>query len=106
MAKTCISHDHLRNMKQILDDLNEMKKILCERLGKQFGKGTKPDLNMILGNLDEISKFQRKHEQNLAMITTDLVLVSSRVDSLKRGRRSGKKASKPIRDQDNKWLRS
>lgn len=92
---------HVRIIRQILDDLNEMKKILDERLSKRFGKGSKSDLDMILGNMEEITKLQSKHEQTLATIQTDLVLVSNLVDTLT-ARRNDKRMSLRSKGKRNK----
>ena len=58
-----------------------MKKILAERLSKKIGKGSKSDLDIILGNMAEITSLQNKHEQTLATIQTDLVLLSNLMDN-------------------------
>ena len=89
---------HLRMMRQILDDLNEMKKILDERLGKRFGKGCKSDLDVILRNVEEISRLQSKHEQTLATIQTDLVMVSNVMDTLMK-KKNGQKGIYKSRTQ-------
>ena len=54
------------------------------------------DLDMILDNHDEISKFQRKHEQTLATITADLVLLSGMVDSHGQSKQTKKTAASPL----------
>ena len=58
-----------------------MKKILAERLSKKIGKGNKSDLDIIIGNIAEITSLQNRHEQTLATIQTDLLLVSNMMDS-------------------------
>ncbi len=58
-----------------------MKKILAERLSKKIGKGSKSDLDIIIGNMAEITSLQNKHEQTLATIQTDLVLLGNLVDN-------------------------
>ncbi|XP_028409086.1 transient receptor potential cation channel subfamily A member 1 homolog [Dendronephthya gigantea] len=121
-----------RVLRQILDDLNEMKKILTERLSKKIGKGSKSDLDIILGNMAEVMLLQSKHEQTLATIQTELVLLSNLMDtyiangrtrkttSLKRGKKSrdGKASlvkstlstapmtavtSQPVKAKKSKW---
>ena len=72
---------HTRVLRQILDDLNEMKKILAERLSKKIGKGSKSDLDIIIGNMAEVTSLQNKHEQTLATIQTDLVLLGNLMDN-------------------------
>ena len=88
-----------RVLRQILDDLNEMKKILAERLSKKIAKGNKSDLDIIIGNIAEITSLQNKHEQTLATIQTDLLLLSNMMDSyITNGRTSTAKRSKKSRN--------
>ena len=85
---------HLRIARQILDDLYEMKKILDERLSKRFGKGSKSDLDTILGNIEEVQKLQGKHEKTLATIQTDLELLSNAMDALMEKRDGGNRTQR------------
>lgn len=96
---------HTRVVRQILDDLNEMKKILAERLSKKIGKGSKSDLDIIIGNMAEITALQNKHEQTLATIQTDLVLLSNMMDSLVTNGRT-KKHSNGKRIKDTRTSKS
>lgn len=68
-------------MRQIMDGLKETKLILAERLSKKIGKGSKSDLDIIIGNMAEITTLQNKHEQTLATMHTNVVLLSSLVNN-------------------------
>ena len=67
-----------------------MKKILSERLSKKIGKGSKSDLDIIIGNMAEITSLQTKHEQTLATIQTDLILLSNLMDNYITNGQTGK----------------
>ena len=99
-----------RILRQILDGLNEMKKILAERLSKKIGKGSKSDLDTIIGNMAEVTSLQNKHEQTLATIQTDLILLSNLMDNyITNGRKqktSNAKRSRKSRSGKSPLLKS